>query len=292
MEPAKEYISDPGSCRVRLSDKLDHFAADKVTRLCEVCKEHGSKKCALCGARWYCGKECQRRDWPKHKGICAYLKEQYEKTPFSMGDLDWLLWEKVDTAHRFVSEGTIKTAPLTEGDLNFLVIETSGPISLIVPFRIGTDECRIIQLEGPVTLRVFMETLYSYYNTPITDPAEIAFIRNIPIREDIYSYIECFINRALDNNQPVRYLDLMGLEGLYNFKHNRKRRLSGYSVGQCLVTGVRPVTHGDGTGDTDTDDDDGDNDDERPPCRRYELKLVMPGNPFPLPLCDEFQLVK
>jgi hypothetical protein len=45
--------------------------------VCTACGVHDAplSKCAACGQVAYCGKACQRKDWPSHKPRCAALKE-------------------------------------------------------------------------------------------------------------------------------------------------------------------------------------------------------------------------
>jgi len=45
----------------------------KDRKCCQTCKTSGDKKlskCAKCHAVSYCGKECQRQDWPRHSHFC------------------------------------------------------------------------------------------------------------------------------------------------------------------------------------------------------------------------------
>ena len=35
-----------------------------------ACERSGASKCARCHTAWYCGRECLRRDWPRHKPHC------------------------------------------------------------------------------------------------------------------------------------------------------------------------------------------------------------------------------
>jgi hypothetical protein len=37
---------------------------------CAACDKPAPNKCGGCKTYAYCGKECQSRDWPKHKAIC------------------------------------------------------------------------------------------------------------------------------------------------------------------------------------------------------------------------------
>ncbi|KAF9528997.1 hypothetical protein CPB83DRAFT_853592 [Crepidotus variabilis] len=41
---------------------------------CEICGEKIASKCSQCLTVSYCGKECQRLDWPNHKATCKSLK--------------------------------------------------------------------------------------------------------------------------------------------------------------------------------------------------------------------------
>jgi hypothetical protein len=39
--------------------------------ICSVCKARGKcSRCARCRVTWYCGKNCQTKDWPQHKTYC------------------------------------------------------------------------------------------------------------------------------------------------------------------------------------------------------------------------------
>ena len=76
---------------------------------CSVCSHCGKgakkketfQRCSVCKETWYCGAECQRAGWKKHKKTC--------ERPLSMGDLQkkanaktkdlQVLFDKVDAAH-------------------------------------------------------------------------------------------------------------------------------------------------------------------------------------------------
>lgn len=70
---------------VNYADRDDEVAFRRVTEdtvvpvarrqrfLCAVCGQEARKKCSVCRAADYCGKDCQTRDWRAHKRVCAAL---------------------------------------------------------------------------------------------------------------------------------------------------------------------------------------------------------------------------
>ncbi|XP_034825990.1 zinc finger MYND domain-containing protein 10 isoform X1 [Maniola hyperantus] len=46
------------------------LALDSGGAKCAKCGDKASKKCSRCKTEWYCGRECQVQQWPKHKEIC------------------------------------------------------------------------------------------------------------------------------------------------------------------------------------------------------------------------------
>ncbi|XP_023947226.2 zinc finger MYND domain-containing protein 10 [Bicyclus anynana] len=46
------------------------LALDSGGAKCAKCGDKASKKCSRCKSEWYCGRECQVQQWPKHKDIC------------------------------------------------------------------------------------------------------------------------------------------------------------------------------------------------------------------------------
>lgn len=51
---------------------------------CALCGRRTSSRCSQCQSVSYCGKECQRADWPSHKHTCRSLKGgTWRALPFS-----------------------------------------------------------------------------------------------------------------------------------------------------------------------------------------------------------------
>ncbi|CAB3229726.1 unnamed protein product [Arctia plantaginis] len=46
------------------------LALDSGGAKCAKCGDKATKKCSRCKTEWYCGRECQVQQWPKHKEIC------------------------------------------------------------------------------------------------------------------------------------------------------------------------------------------------------------------------------
>jgi hypothetical protein len=71
-----EYAIDKGDADAEMIREL--------RRVCGTCsltpdKNKGKfNKCAACQAMYYCSVECQRVDWPKHKGECEQMKATAE----------------------------------------------------------------------------------------------------------------------------------------------------------------------------------------------------------------------
>ncbi|XP_061584523.1 zinc finger MYND domain-containing protein 10 [Cololabis saira] len=49
-------------------DVMENLLPDKPK--CGSCGKEASKRCSRCQGEWYCHRECQVKDWPKHKEAC------------------------------------------------------------------------------------------------------------------------------------------------------------------------------------------------------------------------------
>lgn len=46
---------------------------------CGSCGREATKRCSRCQGEWYCNRECQVKQWPKHKKACQLITETTEK---------------------------------------------------------------------------------------------------------------------------------------------------------------------------------------------------------------------
>jgi len=46
---------------------------------CAVCGEDAEDRCSRCHQEWYCGRQCQVKDWKRHKALCDVLCEAEKK---------------------------------------------------------------------------------------------------------------------------------------------------------------------------------------------------------------------
>ncbi|XP_013191818.2 zinc finger MYND domain-containing protein 10 [Amyelois transitella] len=62
--------------RIMAKKLLESYTSDAALAMdsggakCAKCGDKASKKCSRCKNEWYCGRECQVQQWPKHKDIC------------------------------------------------------------------------------------------------------------------------------------------------------------------------------------------------------------------------------
>jgi len=47
---------------------------------CAVCNQPSTQRCSACRMVPYCGKECQKKDWPSHKFFCPLLYPEKDKS--------------------------------------------------------------------------------------------------------------------------------------------------------------------------------------------------------------------
>ncbi|PAA58824.1 hypothetical protein BOX15_Mlig032808g1, partial [Macrostomum lignano] len=65
-------------------DFIDRLIDPRIGACSQCGKGAGScRRCGACTNRWYCGRECQRKDWPMHKQECQTLARLRARCQFS-----------------------------------------------------------------------------------------------------------------------------------------------------------------------------------------------------------------
>ena len=59
------------------SDVFEDFLEDPK---CGECGEPATQRCTACKNAWYCSRDCQLRQWKKHKAICKLITMNKEET--------------------------------------------------------------------------------------------------------------------------------------------------------------------------------------------------------------------
>ncbi|CAK9810143.1 Zinc finger MYND domain-containing protein 10 [Anthophora quadrimaculata] len=74
-----EYIKNAAQI---LSNAYDLDKLDCIdVKECFLCHEDAKKRCSKCKEAWYCGRECQVKDWINHKIICEKITKNLECEP-------------------------------------------------------------------------------------------------------------------------------------------------------------------------------------------------------------------
>ncbi|XP_068625210.1 zinc finger MYND domain-containing protein 10 [Battus philenor] len=70
------FVDGSEESRYMAKKLLDSYTSDAALAMdsggakCAKCGDKANKKCSRCKSEWYCGRECQVQQWPKHKEIC------------------------------------------------------------------------------------------------------------------------------------------------------------------------------------------------------------------------------
>ncbi|KAJ0171510.1 hypothetical protein K1T71_013060 [Dendrolimus kikuchii] len=70
------YMDGSNESRQMAKRLMESYTSDAALALdgggakCAKCGENATKKCSRCKTEWYCGRECQVQQWPKHKELC------------------------------------------------------------------------------------------------------------------------------------------------------------------------------------------------------------------------------
>ena len=74
-----------------LKSERDKIKETEGINNCTVCREQkdGNKRCSGCYMVFYCGRDCQAKDWDNHKDKCKIIQKEYKLwyISYTIGDL-------------------------------------------------------------------------------------------------------------------------------------------------------------------------------------------------------------
>ena len=82
--------------------EIEAEEADDIQTLCSAgCGEEALERCSLCAGAKYCGRKCQKKHWPEHKGPCKLAVELQNK----IGDTIEVVDKEIERYKRYAEAG-------------------------------------------------------------------------------------------------------------------------------------------------------------------------------------------
>ena len=93
---SRDWSQHRGVCKetaaINKKKAEDEFAkklAHDIQILCAAgCGEVALERCSLCAGAKYCGRKCQKKHWPEHKGLCKKAAEMLTAVGVNIEKLD------------------------------------------------------------------------------------------------------------------------------------------------------------------------------------------------------------
>lgn len=85
------------------SDVFEDFLEDPK---CEECGALATQRCSRCKMAWYCSRDCQLRQWKKHKAICGMFTDALKEKETADGG--------AQAAKQGAKKGKAKKKPLIQ----------------------------------------------------------------------------------------------------------------------------------------------------------------------------------
>jgi hypothetical protein len=192
---------------------------------CEFCGETAMYICEKCRHSNYCSKKCRKSHWRKHKSLCEAIAETIAFHEFNFKDIDWLIWEPVDSAHYYAKDGSLKPISQSMWDQridNKIPHSKGDTVTLHLSVRRFECDYKTIELTRPFNTRYLLNAIFAFYNTPlnVVDKQwilEVFATKNNSVDEYITTVVSK-INEGLD----VRWIDMVGTDFLMSTEIQRR----------------------------------------------------------------------
>ena len=101
-----------------------------TTSTCAVCHGEGKFKCSKCKSIAYCGADCQKKHWAKHKLVCGKFNSLNSSSNIF---IDHLQLEEVHTGKAL--EGVIVDDPICINGIHFELEDAKGSRIMVVMYN-------------------------------------------------------------------------------------------------------------------------------------------------------------
>ena len=152
---ARDWSQHKGPCKETAAlnkKKAEAESADKLARdiqtLCAAgCGDVALERCSVCAGAKYCGRKCQKKHWPEHKGPCKLAAAARAGLGGGIAELD-------DSIERFKRRAE-------EGDL-----DAQNRIGLMLLFGVGVsiDKCEAFKWFKRAAESGHLPSMYEYGN--------------------------------------------------------------------------------------------------------------------------------
>ena len=125
--------------------------------------------------------------------------------PIFAGDVDWFVWEPIDSAHIVRCDGYV---PIPRARLDAIVLPMGMPTTLRVPFGRYCEAFDTVTIQLPCTLRQLMYTIRGAYMRPAT-AKDVAAVRATECEHGDSNYTRT-VDEVLKKGEAACLLDLCG----------------------------------------------------------------------------------
>lgn len=135
---------------------------------------------------------------------CKYITAYSTANMVRLFDIDWFVWEPIDSAHVYNTESL---EPMTAEDLesDAGIKGENGRAFIIMPVGRFCAHKELIRINAPCTVKQLLEHVYDFYNTPIVSMDYVA-----QMDDDGCGYWSRAMEK-LGKGDSVRMVDLNGL---------------------------------------------------------------------------------
>jgi hypothetical protein len=136
------------------------------------CDQKGIASCSVCMSEFYCGAECQKKDWKTHKKVCIYMKAVHHAKQLNKGEIKMLkVFDALDSLAQYYAalDQMTKAKTALEEKYNYAVeaYHPEHPLVLQAAERLIQV---LIMTENYYDVERFARVCYDGLTRPPSDP--------------------------------------------------------------------------------------------------------------------------